>query len=381
MRVLLVHNRYRTLGGEERHLDLLEDGLVRAGVDVERYEVTSPEQPHLDRRVAVAAGLPYRLSSRRAIADVLRTRRPDVVHAHNLMPLLTPSVLHEARRNGARVVLTAHNYRLFCPAGTLLRRGHVHDDCVAGSSLVCGFRGARDSRLESVAYGLTLELHRRFRLIQRWVDAIVVPSAYLGETLRRAGFPGDRIHLVRLGLPVDGWAPRSREHGLYAGRLSPEKGLDVLLEAARRAGIPLRIAGDGPMVPQVRAAAAGDLEYLGLLSADELATVRRRAAFVVVPSVWADISPFAALEALADGTPVIASRIGGLTEIVDDPRVGTIVPPGDPVALAAAMLDWWRRRDAADVGRAAWERARERYELERQTRQIIGLYRSVLESA
>jgi glycosyltransferase involved in cell wall biosynthesis len=271
---------------------------------------------------------------------------------------------------------------LFCPAGTLVRRGRVHDDCVTGSSLICGLRGARESHLEGFAYGAALSVQRRLRLIERWVDALVVPSRQLGATLRRAGLPNDRIHVIRYGVPSDGWTSRRREYALYAGRLSREKGLQVLLQAARKAAVPLRIAGDGPMVQEVRAtAAAGGLDYLGSLAPAELAEVRHRAAFVVVPSIWPDISPFTALEAFADGTPVIASDIGGLTEIVDTPEVGTTVPSGDPGALARAMSEWWDRRAAADLGRAAWERARERYDLERQTRQVLHLYRTVLESA
>jgi glycosyltransferase involved in cell wall biosynthesis len=180
---------------------------------------------------------------------------------------------------------------------------------------------------------------------------------------------------------VNGWNPRPREHALYAGRLSPEKGVGVLLDAAELVDLPLKIAGDGPMREQVQAAAAsGRVEYLGQLCEADLAKVRQQAAFVVVPSIGPDISPFSALEALADGTPVIASNVGGLPEIVDDPNLGAIVPPGDPQALASAMMRLWARRGAADFGRAAWERAREQYSLDQQTRRIIDLYAGLARS-
>jgi glycosyltransferase involved in cell wall biosynthesis len=382
MRILLLHNRYRTGGGEEQHLDLLEQGLTAHGVDVDRFEVVSPSEPGIWRRMTIAAGLVYRPSSRRTVGEVLRVQRPDLVHAHNLMPLLTPSVLHEAQRQGARVVLTAHNYRLFCPSGTLLRGGRLHEDCVTGSSLLCGLRGARDSYAESVAYGVALSAHRSLRFIDRWVDAIITPSEHLCATLVRAGLPRERLHVVRFGVRVNGWSPHVGQYGLYAGRLSPEKGLPVLMEALRVSRVPLRIAGQGPLLPQVleAAAAADTLEYVGHLSPPALTKLRRQAAFVVVPSVGPDVSPFTALEALADGIPVIASAIGGLGEIVDKPQFGTLVPPGDSAALAEAMADWWSRRELGTVEHGAWTRARERFDLVRQARETLDLYRSVLET-
>jgi len=247
---------------------------------------------------------------------------------------------------------------------------------------MCGLRGSRDSRFESIAYGIAVAVQRRLRLIDRWVDAIVVPSEYLASTLRRAGFAQERIHVIRNGVHVNGWRPREREYALYAGRLSHEKGIDDLLEAARLSQVPLRIAGDGPLSDRVRSAAhTGAVEYVGRLAPSELAELRQRAAFVVVPSVCPEISPFAALEAFADGTPVISSTTGGLPEIVDDPQLGTTVPPHDPVALSHAMSEWWERRNDTDLGRAAWECASERYDLMRQTRSILRLYESVLGSS
>jgi glycosyltransferase involved in cell wall biosynthesis len=120
---LLSHNRYRRAGGEERHVALLDQGLREAGVDVRCYERCSPERPSAVGRVALATGMTYRPSAARLLGYVLSEWRPDVVHFHNLLPLLTPAALREAKRSGAAVVLTLHNYRFACPAGTLVRRG------------------------------------------------------------------------------------------------------------------------------------------------------------------------------------------------------------------------------------------------------------------
>jgi glycosyltransferase involved in cell wall biosynthesis len=376
MRILLVHNRYRFAGGEERHVDLLEAGLRRQGHDVARFEASSTRasaEP-IARRLAYGALMTYSPISARAFRAALARFQPDVVHAHNLLPLLTPSVLRQARATGARVVLTAQNYRLFCPAGTLMRDGRVHDDCVRGSSLLCALQGARASTLENLAYGAAVALQRRFRLVERWTDAIVVPSGHVRTTLGRAGFDTSRIHVVPNGVDIAAWEPRRREFGLYAGRLSPEKGIETLLEASKLVDFPLLVAGAGPLEPEVRRAANGTLRYLGQLGREELAEVRRRAAFVVVPSVCPEVHPFAAIEALADGTPIVVTENGGLPDLAAGGG-GVICPPNDAPALARAMSKVWKAARADErFGEEALAVARERYSLDLQVARLLEIY-------
>jgi glycosyltransferase involved in cell wall biosynthesis len=380
MRVLIAHSRYRSPGGEERHVDLLEQGLRGAGICVSRYERgLTGTRASLASRIALAAGLAYRPSAGRQLSRELGRSPADVVHFHNLLPHLTPSALRAAKQSGAATVLTIHNYRFACPAGTLLRGDHAHDDCIEGSSLACGLRKARGSRAESLAYGVAIELHRRLRLLVRWTDAYVAPSAFVASLLIRAGLPGERVRVISHGVPLEPGSPRNPDFGLFAGRLSGEKGLPTLLAASRLVpDVPLMVAGEGPLAPFVRARVSGAIAYAGRLSIGELEALRARAAFVVVPSEAQEVAPFAALEGLAAGVPVIATRMGGLPEIVRDGFNGVLVPPGDPEALAAAMRSLWANRGlAADLGANARQDAAERFSLERQTARLVELYEEV----
>src|SRR5581483_3158470 len=167
MRVLLVHNRYRSTGGEERHVDLLEEWLPSAGIETQRFEVISPTEPSWFAQFRMGAGLAYRPSGARLLRQAIEITAPDVVHFHNIFPLLTVSAIREAKRAGLPAVLTTHNYRFACPSGTLLRSGRRHDDCVEGSSLLCGLRNSRGVWTESIAYGMALEIQRRLRLLHR----------------------------------------------------------------------------------------------------------------------------------------------------------------------------------------------------------------------
>jgi glycosyltransferase involved in cell wall biosynthesis len=380
MRVLIAHNRYRFAGGEERYVDLLETGLTDAGVTARRFERDSADIAGSPwRRAAAGVSLAYRPGGGgigRALAEV----EPDVVHFNNIWPLLTPAALRLAHRRGAAVVLTVHNYRFACPSGTLYGHGHPHDECVEGSSLLCSLKNRRDGVAESLAYGIALEAHRRLKMLERWVDAFVAPSEFVRRMLIRAGIPSCRIRVIPNGIPLPELTSDPGVGGaLYLGRLAEEKGLRTLLDAARLApDVSVVVAGDGPLVEDIR---NSRVDYVGMLRGASLAQAMDDAAFTVVPSEWYDNQPFAALEALAAGRPVIATRIGGLPEIVRDGLDGLLVEPHAPVALAAAMKQLAEDPAyARTLGASAAKSARERFGLPQHVSRVVELYREITAS-
>ena len=277
-------------------------------------------------------------------------------------------------------MLTIHNYRFACPAGTLLRNGQIHEDCIEGSSLLCGLRNARGIWSESIAYGVALELQRRLRLLQRWVDAYIAPSRFVGTMLARAKYPRARIQTISHGTPISEAPSPAGSYALFAGRLSSEKGVETLLAASRLApAVPLVIVGAGPLAPRVRAAAGEGVSFLGHVDAERAAELTRGALFTIMPSEWFENQPFGALESMAVGTPMIASRLGGLAEIVQDGDTGLLVPHGDPRALAEAMSLMWADKTAATrMGATAWEYAREHFSVSEQTGKIAEFYRQLV---
>jgi glycosyltransferase involved in cell wall biosynthesis len=383
MRVLLVHNRYRQPGGEERHLDLLAFSLEEAGVEVSRLDVDSASIGSVAARLGVFARLAYNRRSERLVRDAAHETRAHVVHFHNLWPILTPAALKGARQAGARVVLTAHNYRFACPLGTLLRHGEVHDDCVTGSSLLCGLRAARHHGLQPVAYGAALQVQRWLRMLDRWVDGFIVPAELMRTALVRAGSKRARVHLVPLGVP--GARPvemplNGTACALYAGRLSEEKGLWTLLQAARLApDVRIVVAGSGPLEEPLRRELPPSVVLAGQVDREELAVLRAESCMSLLPSECLEVSPYSALESGAAGRPVVASRIGGLPEIVVDGETGILVPPRDPQELAGAMRKLWHDRAlAARLGTGGAERIRSKHSLVRAADEHVALYREVM---
>ena len=349
--VLFLHNRYRTTGGEERVVeDLL--WLVRERLG-EPAQLLTRDSARLGAGQA-ALGL---LRGGLAPADVTRAVRltgARVVHAHNLQPALGWRALAAARAAGARVVVHLHQYRLVCAIGVCFTRGAQCTRC-HGTNTLPGVRlNCRASRPEALAYAASLALWQR-RMVEL-ADAVIVPSEFARERLRELGAPLDwqRVHVLPPPLRTTSLPcadPSSGTYALVASRLSPEKGVDVAIDACRRAGLGLVVAGDGPQRAALQERAAGaDVRFVGRVDDEELSRLRAGAAIALAPSLAAETFGLAAAEALAVALPVAASRVGALTELVE--REG-LVAPGDADALAGAVA-----RLAGD--RAAGERGRER---------------------
>jgi glycosyltransferase involved in cell wall biosynthesis len=377
-RVLVVHNRYRFEGGEERSVELQLRALRRAGVPHRLLERRSAEAG----RVRAGAALLRGGEREGQVRDAVRTLRAGVVHVHNMQPLLGPRALDAARGAGARVVLHLHNLRLFCAIGVAARDGGPCFRCRGRLTLPGLVLNCRDSWPEAAAYAAALSLHQPRVLAA--VDRFVAPSRWAVGQLGVLGLPADRIEALPHYLPTDAFAERSRADAgaffLVAARLTPEKGVDAAIEAAARAGVPLKVAGEGPEADSLAALAerlAAPVELLGRVARPDLARLLAGAAGAVLPSRYHEFSPFAALEAMAAGVPVVATPMGGLPELVG---AGSCVPLNDVDALAERLRALWdepeRRRAEGD---ALLARARERHSEERFTRALLDLYRRLPE--
>jgi glycosyltransferase involved in cell wall biosynthesis len=372
-RVLVLHNRYRVHGGEERAVDLHLAALVAARVKHRALMRDSAEAG----RVGAATGMLRGGSDPDEIARAARELGATVVHAHNLQPLLGPRTLAAGRGAGAHTVLHVHNFRIFCAIGVAFRLGEPCFRCHHGRTFPGFVLNCRRSLPEAAVYAAALS--HQYEPLLELVDRFVTPSRYLAGQIARLGVPAERVEALPHYLPDEAFADSSPAHegrfALVAGRLSAEKGVDLAIDAAAAAGVPLKVAGAGPdeQLLRDRAAASGaQVEFLGRLTPERLDLVRRAAAIVLVPSRSDESFGLAALEAMGAGVPVIATRAGALPELVGE---GRCVPRGDANALASQLADLWadpeRRRSEGDALIAV---ARERYRRERFTRELLALY-------
>jgi glycosyltransferase involved in cell wall biosynthesis len=334
--VLFLHNRYRTTGGEERVVEELMR-LVREQLG-EPAELLSRDSAGLGRGRA-AVGLLRGGLHPEEVSRAVRLTGARVVHAHNLQPALGWRALAAARAAGARVVLHLHQYRLVCAIGVCFTRGAECTRC-RGRDTLPGVRlNCRGSLPEAAAYGASLALWQR-RLAEQ-ADAVIVPSRFARERLRelRAPLPWERVHVlappVRAPLRAASAEVADGSYALVVSRLSPEKGVDVAIDACRIADIPLVVAGEGPERAALEQRARGSaVRLLGRVGEEELAGLRARASIALAPSRSAETFGLAVAEAMAAGLSVAGSRVGALPELLE---AEALVAAGDAPALAGAI--------------------------------------------
>ncbi|MYT71960.1 MULTISPECIES: glycosyltransferase [unclassified Streptomyces] len=371
MHVLVVHNRYASAqpSGENKVVDQEVELLRSAGHRVELFERRSDDiaAKSLPGKAALPFLVPWNPAVRAELTRRLRVDPPDVVHVHNVFPLLSPAVLAACADAGVPAVATLHNYTQVCPPGTLQRDGAACTECVGGSPLPAVRHGCyRNSRLATVPLAVSLSVNRR-----RWqsgVERFLCISAAQRDILAAAGMPAERLSVKHNFVPDPGSCRTGEgEHVLFLGRLAEAKGLRLLmaawdeLAADGKPGVPLVIAGTGPLEREVTDWAAGrdDVRYAGLLDTAECRKAIASAVAVVAPSTWLEAFGLVAVEAMAAGVPVVAAGHGAFVELVEDGVTGLLHRPNDAASLASRL-----ERIAADpvrnqeMGRAA----RSRYE-------------------
>ena len=362
MVILLLHNRYRQRGGEERSVTEQAALLRERGHRVEVLERSSEALDRAGGRARAAHALLRGGESEQDVAALVRRLGVEVVHAHNLHPLFGWRALHAARAAGAHTVLQLHNFRLVCAIAVAYRDGAVCHRC-SGRNTSAGVRlRCRGGFTESAVYaaGLAIQQPRILAATDRFITLSNATRTQLGGL----GLPLERTDVISNPLPERAFQSASEAHdGRYAlcvGRLVPEKGFDVAVGAARTVGVPLKIVGRGPDETRLRQLSGdGDVELLGELDRAELERLRGGAAVQLAPSRCEEQSPYAVLEAMAAAVPVLVSQLGGLPELAG---AESSLPPADAAAWAQSLATLWNnpeeRRRRGDSARArAWARA------------------------
>ncbi len=361
--VLQVHTRYRQAGGEDRVVEAEKRLLESAGISVRQVIFDNAElqdSRSLAGDLRLAASAVWSRRAARRVSAAIAAHRPDVVHVHNTFAAASPSVF--AAAGVVPVVHTLHNYRMVCPVATTFRDGHACTDCVGRavpwpSVLHACVRG---SRSQSAVAAATTTVHRALGTFRRTIGFYIALTSFQSELMVAGGLPAQRIRVIPNFLepdPGEGTGPRSGI--LYVGRLAEEKGIGVLLQAAALEAVSVRVAGSGPLAPHVeRAATEGLVEYVGVLDHESVFSALRAATSLVLPSIWFEGFPLSVLEAYASGTPVIASRIGSLAEVVEDGVTGLLAEPHDAHGLADRIR--WAATHPEEMSRLG-ANARRRY--------------------
>lgn len=389
MRILVAHNHYRTgaPSGEDAVFHN-ECELLRAhGHEVVTYVRSNDEidESSLLKRARLALAGAWSKTTYRDLADLIARARPDVAHFHNTFPLISPSAYAACQDLGVPVVQTLHNYRLICAGALLQRNGEPCEDCV-GTNLVPALlhRCYRGSFTATSAVVWMLGSNRLRGSYRELVNRYIALTHFAADRLGAGGLPRHRLRVKpnflsnppAVGAGAGGYT-------VYAGRLSAEKGLRTLVSAwSRVRHVPLKIVGTGELLDELREQARSmnlPIDFLGFMPRDQVLRIVADAAVLVLPSEWYEGFPMVTLEAYAMGTPILASRIGSLQEIVKDGVTGTTFTPGDASDLAE-KLEWLygdpeRLQAMRSAARTEFEAE---YSAERNHRMLLNIYEEAI---
>lgn len=387
--MLVVHNGYssRVPSGENLAVHDEMAWLADAGVDVVTHEASNDDVfgTGSAQRARQAVEAVWSVSQQRRLDRAVTEHRPDVVHVHNLFPLLSASVPWRALRRDLPVVWTVHNRRVRCVGGTNFRAGEACELCTTGWRLP-GIRHACYGESKVASALVTASSSLFAALARRRVTAVAISGAVRQWLVDDAGFRPERVTVKYNGVAppaVDAGVvpPASSRAFVFVGSLGAHKGVRHLLEAWRHDAVPadatLHIAGAGPLDDEVQQAAAADprITWHGRLPVDEVQKLMATARAVVVPSLWQEPFGRVAAEALACGRPVITTGFAGLSEIVDEEcgwiTGGAVETLAAAIATAAGADDEVARR-----GAAAAARYRERFSPAATTRALLDIYES-----
>ena len=385
-RVLLIHNYYQLPGGEDAVFSAEKELLSGRGHEVMELTDTNLRLNQMSN-LRAAKNAVWSNETASKIERLIEKNHPDIAHVHNTWMMISPSVYYSFKKANIPVVQTLHNYRLLCPNALLFRDNKVCEDCMRFPIPIPGIfhKCYRGSITQSAIIAAMLTYHRVIHTWKNQIDCYIALSEFARKKFIQGGLQSDKL-VVKPNL-IDDWSrdhDYDRNHAFYAGRISIEKGVRILVDTWKShvpSNILLRIAGEGPdreLVNQL-VSQKENVEYLGYLDQESLRKSIQHAKFVIIPSVCYENFPMTILEAFVSSTPVIASRMGALGELVRDGETGLLFNPGDPVDLAAKVGWLWNHpEESARMGRNARKEYENKYTPERNYQMLIGIYEKAM---
>ncbi len=362
----MAHNYYQQPGGEDQVFAAEADLLEQRGHTVVRMTRHNDDVGGMSR-LSVARAAVWNTDTYRAVKAIIRGSNIDLVHFHNTFPLVSPAAYYAARSEGAAVVQSLHNYRLLCPGSLLYREGRVCEDCLQRAIPWPGIMHAcyRGSTAQTGAVAGVLTLHRALGTWSRAVDSYIALTEFARHKFIEGGLPAAKVAVKPNFVSCDpGPGTGDGNYALFAGRITEDKGIDVLLDAWEQLGaeIPLKIVGQGPLLESASTRTAGmkGVEVLGAKPHSEVLNLMKGAAVLMFPSLWYEGLPMTIVESYACGLPVIASNLGSLSGLISDGVTGFHFRPGDAADLARcvrhAVSNPGRLKCMRSNARAAFER-------------------------
>jgi glycosyltransferase involved in cell wall biosynthesis len=380
MRIAVLHNHYLGRGGEDVVFEAEVNLLRQHGHEVFTYTVSNEVISQVSSLTALRMAV-WNAPMYRELREWFARHRPQVAHFHNVLFVLSPASYQAAHDSGVAVVQTLHNYRLICPSGQLMRRGRPCELCVGKFFPLPGiYYGCYKSRSATIGAALHVMKQRWSRQWERVIQVFIALSEFSRQKFIQGGLPANKVVCKPNFLLADpGEGQHQGGYALFVGRLSPEKGVEVLLRAWEQMprSIPLKMVGDGPLAEMAQSAAANNphIEYLGRQTQEEVFALMREATLLVFPSIVYENMSLTILEAFATGLPVVASNLGSMATMIRHGETGWLFTPNDPMSLREVVLSLWEQHaQLREMGKNARAEYLNHYTAERNYELLIAIY-------
>ena len=389
MKILFVHNLYQQAGGEDMVVAAEVELMRNHGHDVQLWNADNKNlPPGLSGKIKTALNTVYSNDSLLIARDKLRKFKPDIVHVHNFFPQISPAIYDACLELGIPVVQTLHNFRLICPGALLLREGKICELCIKGSPYQAAKYGCyRHSKAGSLVVAHMVAQHRQRGTWRSKVNRFIALTDFAKHKFIEAGFPADKIavksnflHELKQNRPIS-------EHpqpgfALFVGRISEEKGIRTLLQAwtAMTGNVELKIAGSGPL--DALLPGNNNVIVLGRQNPSQIRQLMQQATFLIFPSEWYEGFPMVLLEAFAQGLPVLASRLGSMTNIIQDHENGLLYSPGNAEDLIL-KANWLLQnpQQTQRLGENARHSFLTKYSAEQNYKELLTIYADAKQQA
>jgi len=380
----MIHNRYHLKGGEDRVFEDEVSMLRQQDHVVELYEEDSAKITGAFATLMVALSLIFSIPSYIRVRKTIKRHKPDVVHVHNFFPLISPSVFYACSSLGVPVVHTLHNYRSICPTGLLLHEGKVNERSVKeGPFWTVPHKVYRSSLIGTLLLAVSIFVHQRIGTWRNKVDRYLALTQFQRDKFVEAGWPADKIR-VKPNFAQDrslseGDNGKSGGFTLFVGRLSHEKGVDLLMEAWEQIDSPLKIVGNGPLMDTLNSSANINVECLGHLAKEDVYRLMAQADLLVVASKCYEAFGLVIVEAFSCGTPVIAPALGGMPEIIQDGENGLLYEPGNVSDMQTKIVELASNPERLErMGARARETYLRRYTESQNCEMLVTIYEELI---
>jgi len=331
--LLIVHNKYKKFSGEEHALLQIERMLTSRGISVDTFYQESSDIHGLINKIKSFFTGVYSPRVLKELDAYLSLKKFDVALVQNIYPKFSPSVFDVLRRNKIKIIMRCPNYRLFCPNGLHLNNGNICEKCVGGREWNAFLDNCENDRLKSLGYAIRAWWARSSRKITRSVDLYYVLTEFQKNKFISNGIPSKRIVVLPNVVPQNSVCLNNNGSDnsiIFVGRVSLEKGISIFLDIARRCPqYTFKVIGDYTGYEKVAEASPFNVKWIGFCDQNKLAELYKQSKVMLFPSIWYEGFPNVVTSAMAYGKPVVAFRVGGVQNIIDDGINGYLVPLGD----------------------------------------------------